>query len=251
ISKSNCLLNEGWGLVLNSIKCSVFKNDWLPISTRLKSNNCFFIKSDEQNNSSGEPCLISLEIFIKLSSALANKPSNLPLKKSRFLIKTTVLLEIYFKKLSLLSSSNLFSTLGIIPIFFFFSTDNWVSKSNVRILLTSSPKNSMRWDSSCENENTSTIPQRTKNSHSSDTKSTRLKLYSNNTSFTKSRKSESPTCTLSVFFSNSFRVTTFSKMASGYVTISAGFFLELILFKTSARSKTLALSVSSIWYGRL
>ena len=56
-----------------------------------------------------------------------------------------------------------------------------------------------------------------------------------------------PTATFKVFFSSSFLVTTFSKRASGYVTISAGFLRELIRFKTSARSNTLALLVSSIW----
>ena len=59
------------------------------------------------------------------------------------------------------------------------------------------------------------IPPRTEKSPGSVTKSTRLKLYSNNTSFTKSSDTFSVTDSLSVFLSNSFFVTTFSNNASG------------------------------------
>ena len=90
------------------------------------------------------------------------------------------------------------------------------------------------------------MPPRTENSPGSVTKSTRLKLYSNNTSFKKSIEILSFKETLKVFLSNSFRVTTFSKIASEYETIIDGFCREFIRFKTSARSKTLALSTSSM-----
>ena len=56
----------------------------------------------------------------------------------------------------------------------------------------------------------------------------------------------SPVPILRVCRSNSFLVITFSKRASGYETIIAGFFRELIRFKTSDLNKMLALSVSSI-----
>jgi hypothetical protein len=59
------------------------------------------------------------------------------------------------------------------------------------------------------------IPPRTEKSPGSVTKSTRLNLYSNKTSFTNSNDKFSPTVTFNVFFSNSFFVTTFSKRAVG------------------------------------
>jgi predicted nuclease of restriction endonuclease-like (RecB) superfamily len=52
-----------------------------------------------------------------------------------------------------------------------------------------------------------------------------------------------------VFLSKSLRVTTFSNKAS-IANNNRRLFYELMRFNTSARSKTLALSVSSIWYGR-
>ena len=155
--------------------------------------------------------LISANAVVAFSNNLSNRPKS----KAEFLEKMTVLLEIYFKKLSRFSSKCLFSTLGKILIFFSFSVDNCVSISKVRILSTSSPKNSTLYGWSFENENTSTIPPRTANSPGSVTKSTRLKLYSNNTSLTKSSEICSPTVNFSVFFSNSRLVTTFSKSASG------------------------------------
>ena len=127
-----------------------------------------------------------------------------------------------------------------------FSLESWVSTSNVRILSTSSPKNSIRYGTSFEKEKTSIIPPLTENSPGSVTKSTRLKLYSNKVSLIKSIDNLSFILTFKVFLSSSFRVTTFSKIASAYETIMAGFFLELIRFSTSARSNTFALSVSSI-----
>ena len=125
--------------------------------------------------------------------------------------------------------------------------DNCVSTSKLLILSTSLPKNSIRYGLSLENEKTSIIPPRTENSPGSVTKSTRLKLYSKSVSLIKSIDKLSLTANFKVFFSNSFRVTTFSKIASAYETIIAGFLRELIRFKTSARNKILALSVSSIW----
>ena len=83
------------------------------------------------------------------------------------------------------------------------------------MLSISSPKNSIRKGSSFENEKTSMIPPRTEKSPGSVTKSTRLKLYSNNISFTKSNETFSETVSLRVFFSKSFLVTTFSNNASG------------------------------------
>jgi len=130
-------------------------------------------------------------------------------------MKSTVLDEIYFKKLSRDSCNALFSTLGIILILVSFSFDNCVSTSKVRILSTSSPKNSILKGSSLENENTSTIPPRTEKSPGSVTKSTLLNLYSNSISFTKSNDKLSPCETFNVFFSNSFLVTTFSNRAEG------------------------------------
>ena len=67
---------------------------------------------------------------------------------------------------------------------------------------------------SFEKENTSIIPPRTENSPGSETKSTRLKLYSNSVSLIKSIDNLSLTLTFNVFLSSSFRVTTFSKIAS-------------------------------------
>ena len=134
--------------------------------------------------------------------------------------------------------------------FFNFSIESWVSTSKLRMESTSFPKNSIRYGLSLENEKTSTIPPRTENSPGSVTKSTLLKLYSNKTSLIKSIANLSFTEILNVFFSSSFLVTTFSKIASAYETIIAGFLRELIRFKTSALSNILALSVSSIWYGR-
>ena len=145
---------------------------------------------------------------------------------------------------------NLFSRLGIMVILVCFSSESWVSTSKVRMLSTSLPKNSIRYGLSFENEKTSRIPPRTENSPGSVMKSTRLNSYSNNTSLIKSMVTVSPTAIFKVFFSRSFRVTTFSKSASGYVTITAGFLRELIRFNTSERKRILALSVSSIWYGR-
>ena len=59
------------------------------------------------------------------------------------------------------------------------------------------------------------IPPLTEKSPGSVTKSTRLNLYSNKISFTKSSDNDSPTATFKVFFSNSFLVTTFSNSAVG------------------------------------
>ena len=161
-------------------------------------------------------------------------------------VKTTVSVEMYLKKLSLFSCKCLSSTLGIIEIFLTGPVESWVSTSKVLMLSTSSPKNSIRYGSSCEKENTSIIPPRTENSPGSETKSTLLNLYSKSISLTKSSESLSFTFTFKVFLSSSFLVTTCSKRASGYVTMRAGFFLLLIRLRTSARKSTLALSVSSI-----
>ena len=121
----------------------------------------------------------------------------------------------YFKKLSRFSSIILFSTFGMMEIFFNCTEESCVSTSNVRILSTSSPKNSIRYGSSLLKLNTSKIPPRTENSPGSVTKSVRLNLYSKSISFTKSIDTFSPTFSFNVFFSSSFRVTTFSKSASG------------------------------------
>ena len=121
----------------------------------------------------------------------------------------------YFKKLCRFSSISLFATFGIIFIFLVCATDSCVLTSNVLILSTSSPKNSIRKGSSLENENTSTIPPLTENSPGSVTKSTRLNLYSKSTSLTKSIEILSPSPIFSVLRSNSLRVTTCSKSASG------------------------------------
>ena len=131
-------------------------------------------------------------------------------------------------------------------IFLFVSIESCVSTSKARILSISLPKNSIRYGFSFEKENTSIIPPRTENSPGSETKSTRLKLYSNKTSFTKSIVILSLTAIFSVFLSNCLRVTTFSNNASAYETITTGFFRAFNRFKTSARNNTLALSVSSI-----
>ena len=57
------------------------------------------------------------------------------------------------------------------------------------------------------------IPPLTEKSPGSVTKSTRLNLYSNKTSFTKSRDTFSPIRTLKVFLSSYFFVITFSNNA--------------------------------------
>ena len=103
---------------------------------------------------------------------------------------------------------------GMMETFFNFSIESWVSTSKLRMESTSFPKNSIRYGLSLENENTSTIPPRTENSPGSVTKSTLLKLYSKSTSLIKSIANLSFTEILNVFFSSSFLVTTFSKMAS-------------------------------------
>ena len=121
----------------------------------------------------------------------------------------------YFKKLVRFSSIILFSMLGMMVILFAGSVESCVSTSKLRILSTSSPKNSMRYGMSLLNENTSKIPPLTENSPGSVTKSVRLKWYSKRTSLTKSIDKSSPTLIFKVCFSNSLRVTTFSKRASG------------------------------------
>ena len=185
--------------------------------------------------------------MVKASFAFSKKSSKRSYSKSVFFAKTNVFDATYVKKFCLFSVKNLLAIFGTIVIDFTFSLESCVSTSKVRILSISSPKNSIRYGSSWENEYTSTIPPRTENSPGSVTKSTRLNLYSNKISFKKSKESVSPNFIFKVFLSSSLRVTTFSKSASGYVTITAGFFLEFILFNTSARKRTLALSVSSIW----
>ena len=160
-------------------------------------------------------CFISSDKLLKASSAFLKNKSKLPVSRSLFFEKTMVLSEMYFKKLSRLSFSVLFSMFGMIAIFFSFSLDNCVATSKVRILSISSPKNSIRYGSSFEKENTSIIPPLTEKSPGSVTKSTRLNLYSNKISFTKSKDKFSPTVTFRVFFSNSFLVTTFSNNAVG------------------------------------
>ena len=59
------------------------------------------------------------------------------------------------------------------------------------------------------------MPPLTEKSPGSVTKSTRLNLYSNKISLTKSSDKGYPTVTFKVFFSNSFLVTTFSNRADG------------------------------------
>ena len=214
-------------------------------SKALRKNPCWF-----RNKCSGSACLTSFESFSKVAIALPKSFSNCAVRNSVFSIQITVLSLIYSRKLSRFSLMNLFSRLGIMVILVCFSTESCVATSNVRMLSTSLPKNSIRYGLSLENEKTSRIPPRTENSPGSVIKSTRLNSYSNNTSLIKSIVTFSPTETFNVFFSSSFRVTTFSNNASGYVTITAGFLRELIRFNTSERNKILALSVSSIWYGR-
>ena len=121
----------------------------------------------------------------------------------------------YFKKLIRFSSICLLATLGRILTLFIFSIDNCVSTSKVRMLSTSSPKNSIRYGSSLLYENTSIIPPRVANSPGSETKSTLVNLYSKSISLTKSSDNSSPTFTFKVFFSNSLLVITCSNKACG------------------------------------
>ena len=147
--------------------------------------------------------------------ALPKSLSSCAVRNSVFSMHNTVLSLMYSRKLSRFSLMNLFSKFGMMVILFCFSTESWLSTSKVRMLSTSFPKNSMRYGLSLEKENTSKIPPRTENSPGSVIKSTRLNSYSNNTSLMKSMETLSPTATFKVFLSSSFRVTTFSKRASG------------------------------------
>ena len=233
-------------MVLNLISRISLVSTLVDISTRVNSCNWSLIKFPLQNNSLGLARLISLDRSLNASDAFSKYLSRLPVNRLVFFVKIIVLVSIYFKKLSLCSCRVLFSTLGIIDAFFNFSVESCVATSKLLILSISSPKNSIRYGSSLEKEKTSIIPPRTEKSPGSVTKSTRLNLYSNKISFTKSKDKFSPTVTFKVFFSSSFLVTTFSNNAAGYVTIIAGFCLEFILFNTSDRNNIFALSVSSI-----
>ena len=175
-NSSNCLWNEGWGFVRKRCTCSetvlfaVFERD-----TLLNSSSSFLSRFPFEKSWSGVACLSSFERASNATSDFSYKVSSIPKSNEVFLVKTTVFLGRYFKKLSRCSSNNLFSTLGMMLIFSKTFVESCVSISKVRRLSTSSPKNSIRYGSSFEKENTSMSPPRTENSPGSETKSTLLK----------------------------------------------------------------------------
>jgi len=151
------LLKEGCGFVLKtttscwtcfSIFSFVFKSSWVilafTISTKENSFNCFLIRSPSQKSSFGFAWFKAEFKSLKAVSAFPKRLSSVLKSRFKSLVKTTVLSEIYFKKLSLFSVNALFSTLGIMLILLIFSVESCVSTSKVRMLSTSSSKNSMR-----------------------------------------------------------------------------------------------------------
>ena len=114
----------------------------------------------------------------------------------------------------------------IILIDLWFSSDLWLSISKERILVISSPKNSIRKGVWLEYGKISKIPPLTANSPGSITKSSLLKSNSNNCSFRLSNEIFSPTFNLIEIFFSSCLLIWFSEIALTYVTIMELFFLE-------------------------
>ncbi len=136
-------------------------------------------------------------------------------------VKRTSLIQIcvagstYSRNETLFAFSIFDCTFGMIVISLTCSTESWSSIPKVRMLSIWSPKNSIRYGRSWENEKISTIPPRIENCPASYTKSTRSNSYSTRKSLMKSILSLSFARISRVFFPRSSLLITFSASASG------------------------------------